>query len=192
MSLSTNWKHFMDLVVSKDINYLFCIFISKLISYYSLPDNLILHPFQLFFFFFNDHIVTLFMSFCFYKSYSFYLECSLFSSFSLGKPFLSLWNFFSSPRLIWLLFILQDIVCTDFLYNAYQNILQFLVFILSSLVDWIWMKSVSLSLYLWYPASVTLKIIKNVRWINEWLNYVRKIILVHGIQSILEPGNLIV
>lgn len=132
------------------------------------------------------------MSSCFYKSYSFYLECPLFSSFSLGKPFLSLRNFFSSPRLIWLLFILQDIVCTDFLYNAYQNILQFLVFILSSLVDWIWMKSVSLSLYLWYPASVTLKIIKNVRWINEWLNYVRKIILVHGIQSILEPGNLIV
>ena len=29
----------MDLVVSKDINYLFCIFISKLISYYSLPDK---------------------------------------------------------------------------------------------------------------------------------------------------------
>lgn len=83
------------LIVSKVINYLFCIFISKLVSYYSLPDNLILHPFQLFFF--NDHIVTLLMSSCFYKSYSFYLECPLFSSFSLGKPFLILWNFFSSP-----------------------------------------------------------------------------------------------
>ena len=170
----------------KDVNYLFCIFISKLVSYHSLPDNLALHPCRRFWWPCGEVVEAP----CFYKFSSFHLERPLlfFISWRAFSPSLKL----QFTKWIWLLFILQDAVCTHFLYNIYQNILQFFVSILSFLEGWIWKKSVSLSLYLWYPASMTLKIIKNLWWINEWLNYVRKIILVHGIQSILEPGNLIV